>query len=154
MNQITITIPGEPIAWARAGRSGRRSYTPKKNKAYETAIAKQTISVMQDREPFLGPVDVRVTAYFAIPASWPRWKQKAAHDGSLRHTGVPDLDNIEKAALDGLNRSGKIWIDDSYVCAISAAKEYSLEPRLEIIVFPAPGAPSQVTTQKQMRAAL
>jgi Holliday junction resolvase RusA-like endonuclease len=49
---------------------------------------------------------------------------------TLPYTKVPDVDNLVKLVLDALNHV--IWLDDSYVVQIEAAKWYSLHPRTEI----------------------
>ena len=53
-------------------------------------------------------------------------------DGLLRPTTKPDIDNVIKAVLDGLN--GVAYADDSQVVALSASKCYSDDPRVVVIV--------------------
>ncbi len=55
-----------------------------------------------------GPVSVEVRAYFAMPASWPKWKREL---GEREHTSKPDSDNVSKLVLDALNHVA--WRDDA-----------------------------------------
>jgi Holliday junction resolvase RusA-like endonuclease len=64
-----------------------------------------------------GPVRVTITAFFAH-------KTKTGY-----HTSRPDLDNIVKSILDGLN--GVIFEDDAVVAEIVASKKYG-EERVEV----------------------
>ncbi len=51
----------------------------------------------------------------------------------LRHTSRPDLDNIVKAVLDGMN--GSLLADDALVWVTLAAKIYSETPGVDVGVF-------------------
>ena len=44
----------------------------------------------------------------------------------------PDIDNLVKIVLDGLN--GVAFMDDKQVIELYAIKRYSIEPRTEIMV--------------------
>jgi len=146
MTEIAITIPGDPVAKGRPRmtKSGR-AYTPVKTRQYENYVRACAAQSMIGHKPLTGPLTARVAALFDIPASWPKWKQNAALDGSMRHTSTPDLDNLIKV-VDGLN--GVVFHDDSSICNIVATKGYSTEPRLEIIITKAAGYASQTTKRE------
>lgn len=131
---LEITIPGQPQGKGRARFAKRgafmRAYTPAKTVAYEGLIALAGQQAMQGRERFVGPVELRIEAMFAIPASWPRKRREAA----LWHTGRPDGDNILKAVGDGLN--GIAWNDDAQVARCSITKVYGDTPGLKVLVAP------------------
>lgn len=57
---------------------------------------------MRGREPFAGPVEMRLCAYFAVPRSWPQKKRAAALDGLILPTVKPDRTNIEKLCEDAI----------------------------------------------------
>lgn len=127
---ITFTVPGEPVAKARArititgGRA--HAYTPAKTAAYEQLVAKAGRDAMAGQKPLTTPLIVSITIHRKIPASWPKNRRQAALDGLLYPTTTPDADNYAKAALDGLN--GIVWEDDAQVVSLTVHKRYSASP--------------------------
>lgn len=79
-----------------------------------------------------GELAVSIEAHYSIPTSKPKKMQAAMRDGAMRPTTKPDIDNVIKAVLDGLN--GVAYADDSQVVALSASKCYSDDPRVVVIV--------------------
>ena len=67
-------------------------------------------------------VSVEIIAYMEIPKSWSNVKRMEAEYGALQHTTKPDLDNIVKAALDGME--GAVYASDKQVTSIKARKMY------------------------------
>ena len=67
------------------------------------------------------------------PAKTRAYEKQAALSGTLLPAKKPDVDNIAKAALDGLN--GIVWRDDSLIVGLSIKKRYGERPRLEIDVY-------------------
>lgn len=131
---IRFTIPGVPVAKGRA-RSFQhgghiRHVTPEKTVRYESLVAHVAAVAMAGGSPVEGPVRLCVMAYFPIPASWSKKRQKAALDGFEHVTKKPDLDNVVKAVKDGMNAVA--WLDDSQVVSLVANKEYSDRPRVEV----------------------
>ena len=116
---MKIFIPGDPIPKGRprVTRSGH-VYTPQRTREYES-----TIREAWQGEPIAGPVRATITAVMRIP------KTKKAVGMPTRR---PDLDNVVKIALDGLN--GRAYVDDAQVVEIVARKLYGGEPGLEIEV--------------------
>jgi Holliday junction resolvase RusA-like endonuclease len=55
-------------------------------------------------------------------------------------TGKPDLDNTEKAVLDGMNKI--VFRDDSVVCDVLKRKRYSETPRVKVWVRELDGHPA------------
>lgn len=115
----TFTIPGKPFGKQRprATRQGRM-YTPAATVDFESVV--RQIAVEQFPEPLVGPVQVTVVATFAPAASWSS-KKRVAHIGRP-HCQKPDLDNCQKAIMDGLNRIA--FADDSQVYHIIALKHW------------------------------
>ena len=58
-------------------------------------------------------VSVEIIAFMEIPKSWSNVKRMEAEYGALQHTTKPDLDNIVKAALDGME--GAVYASDKQV---------------------------------------
>lgn len=87
-----------------------RTITPQDTRAFEEAVTMIAKAAMRGQgEPYAGPV--RLDVVFVLtgdPALWP--------------TSVtdPDLDNMEKAATDALNRV--VWRDDRLVVSKTSAK--------------------------------
>ena len=131
---VSITVPGAPVGKGRARmtRAGH-AYTPPKTRSYEALIALAAQQAMQGRPPMAGALTVGFTAYVPIAPSWPKRKQEAARNRTLRPTKKPDLDNYIKAAFDGM--TGIVFVDDAQVVEMERpAKFYSDMPRLEITV--------------------
>lgn len=128
---LRITIPGKPFAKQRprATRQGR-VYTPAATVSFERQVGQ--IAAAARREVFAGPVRVTVRAMFEPPRSWSK-KKRDAHLGR-HHTQKPDLDNCQKAILDGLNRI--VFADDSQVAEIFCSKEWGTQARTVVIVEP------------------
>lgn len=135
---ILISVPGEPVAKGRprlAVRNGHAAaYTPAKTVAYEGLVALAGQDVMAGRELLEGPLFVEVIATFGIRKSWSKRDKERAASGIMPHVGRPDLDNIVKAAGDGLN--GVVWRDDSQIVRLACSKRYGPVPGLSIMVKP------------------
>jgi Holliday junction resolvase RusA-like endonuclease len=129
--KYTIEIPGQPYAKKRhrSTKTGR-TYSPEENVSFERTVG--ILAKSKIRKPIEGPVRLTVWATFAIPPSWSKKKQAAHLNGY--HTQKPDLDNIEKAIKDGMNRIA--WHDDSQVAEMSSRKVWGLTSRTIVIVEP------------------
>lgn len=127
---IEFTVPGIPSGKGRPRfvKATGRAYTPAKTTAYESLIAYAGAVAMQGQQPFTGPLGMKLTAVFPIPASWPKKRRTEAH----WHTGKPDGDNIIKAAGDALN--GIVWADDCQLARTAISKVYGDVPGLHVIV--------------------
>lgn len=121
-----MEISGQPQGKGRPRftKTGK-AYTPEKTKEYESRIQAAAWKAMQEAklEPTERFVAVDIIAFMEIPKSWPTVKRMEAEYGALQHTTKPDLDNIIKAAVDGIS-SGNIIMDDKQVTSIKAKKMY------------------------------
>ena len=143
MIKSSVIIPGEPEGKARpraAIHGGfARVYTPATTKKYESLIRLAFAEQNPDVKPMSGPVQVEMTFRFAPPKS-AYWPVNSKHNGELRegwefrkHTSKPDLDNLPKAVLDGLN--GVAFTDDSQVWRITCYKVYSEQPCVAVTII-------------------
>lgn len=108
-----------------------RSYTPKKTSDYETQVKTQAQAVMT-REPLETPIAVYLYFRLPIPRSYTKKRQEACLSGSERPTKKPDIDNLAKSVLDGLN--GVIWHDDSQIVSLHLTKVYARNPGIDLLI--------------------
>ena len=122
--KVSFTIPGKPTGKGRPKFFGGHAVTPQKTRNYESLVALKAESVMKDLpDSRLGlPCVVRVHAYYAIPKSYSKKKHAAALEGKLA-PGKPDLDNIVKSVLDGMN--GIAFKDDVNVVEMRLQKSFT-----------------------------
>lgn len=128
MVKIVIPLPPKPKGRPRFTRSGV-AYTPKETREYEDIVR------MHARrgfiQPLRGSIYLTVHFYCRVPKSWPEVKKRGAEMGEIRPAVKPDIDNLGKAVLDGLN--GIAYEDDKQVVELELKKFYG-EPRTEIFV--------------------
>ena len=126
----TFTIPGKPFGKQRPrfSRASGRAFTPKETVSFERVV--QQIAVPHFPEPIKGPVKLTVLATFEPPQSWS--KKKTADMMCRPHTQRPDLDNIQKAIKDALNRIA--YADDGQVCEVFASKMWGPTAQTVVIV--------------------
>ena len=129
---INLIIPGEPVAKGRprVTRTGI-AYTPAKTKGYENLV-KMCYMEQCNNLKLEGELQAAVIAYFQIPKSASKKKQKQMEEGEIRPTKKPDADNILKAVLDALN--GLAYKDDSQIVSVGIEKWYSHEPKVEVVI--------------------
>lgn len=138
---VEFVVPGEPRAKGRArsriakGRSGQQfvtHYTPKETVEYENLVRMAAHEAMAGEAPTSFPCRVTIVAFCSVPASWSQRKRIKAMRGEVFPTGKPDLDNIEKSVLDGMNKI--VFRDDAVVCDVIKRKRYAETPRVQVIV--------------------
>lgn len=122
---------GQPVPWARAGHSGKVSFTPKRQREAMRSFALLAGQVMGSQPPLEGPLSISLT--FAYP--WPKAvsrKTKVSEEGRYR-TARPDIDNLIKLVADALNTV--VWQDDAQIAEVIAKKIYSETPLVQLQVF-------------------
>ena len=130
---IEFEIPGEPVAKGRP-RFARRgkfvtTYTPKETLNFEQLVGWCAKEAGADK--LRGPVEVSAKFYFRLPKHKHR-KTKPVE--AKPKTTKPDLDNLIKAILDGLNNIA--FVDDAAVWKFSFIEKWHCAqdevPRTEI----------------------
>ena len=127
MKRLTLEIPDEPVAKARARvtfKNGRaHAYTPSRTVQAEQRIQLWAQSAMKrERFPMLtGPLSLMITVALRPPKSLRKrdW-------GKARPSVRPDWDNYAKLVADALGRAGA-WKDDAQVVECYTRKEYAWE---------------------------
>lgn len=150
---LSLFIPGEPVAKGRprASIQGGKIHmrTPRATRAYERRIREAVAAelIMSGlRQPHILPVRLTVEATYPYRKSAPTgWTAKAWREARIdkytvpKHT-KPDLDNITKAVLDGVQGGG--WIkDDGQVVDLRAKKQWGPTPGVwvHLEIDPPPG---------------
>ena len=113
-----------------------KTYTPERTRDYEKLV--RDCFVEQCGEACLGyfepqePVYLTVVAFFQTPKNTTKAKRAAIVADVLRPTKRPDLDNVVKAVLDGVQSVA--MHNDSQVVGITASKHYSDNPHVVVIL--------------------
>lgn len=125
---MMFEIPGRPQPKARPRFGNGHAYTPEKTAEYERLVGfcyRQAGGKLSE-----GPVDLHITAFFPIPQSTPKGRVEQMASGYIRHTVKPDVDNLAKSILDGLN--GVAFRDDKQVWRLALEKRYGQEPKVVV----------------------
>ena len=123
--KVEFEVSGQPQGKGRP-RFTRKgyAYTPEKTKEYEKRIHAAAWQKMHELK--LKPIEkfchVEIIAFMEIPKSWPKVRRLEAEYGAILPTSKPDVDNIIKAALDGME--GIVFYSDAQVTSINAKKVY------------------------------
>lgn len=138
MNKLEIIIPGVPISKARPRFARRGKFVTTYN-PQESEEGRMLWEIRHHLPPDWTPLKTptKIISIFYM-------KRPKAHYGSgtnsnklkknapIIHISKPDLDNLQKMIYDCFNQI--VWVDDSVVCEAYARKEYSDNPRTEIII--------------------
>jgi Holliday junction resolvase RusA-like endonuclease len=83
-------------------------------------------------EPTQKPVSLTICAILPVAQSKAKKKRKEMLEGKILPSKKPDIDNVVKAVLDGLN--GVAWKDDKQVTSLMASKVYGENPQVVVHV--------------------
>ena len=123
---IMFVVNGKPIGKGRPRFTNRggfvRAYTPRETTNYEKKIADTYKEKYGDRITDK-PVRLVVTAVFPIPKAFRKQEKEDALNGRIAPTKKPDIDNILKTVMDGLN--GVAYNDDAQVVLLHGRKKYT-----------------------------
>jgi len=125
---ITIVVPGIPVPWSRAGKSGKRHFTPQRQREHMDLIRAYSVAAMRARPIISGPVSVGCSFIYQFPKSWPD-KRRINYTPK---TSRSDLDNNIKIVTDSL--IGIVFQDDAQIYFLTAEKYYAWEDFTEITV--------------------
>jgi Holliday junction resolvase RusA-like endonuclease len=136
MMQIMFTIYGIPIAKGRPRFSTRGkfpvAYTPEKTKNYESDVGMMAKAAIGASEPLEGALEAFIYVTFPVPASYSKKRTEACLSDSEKHTKKPDLDNVVKSVIDGMDKI--VFENDSQITSIHATKVYGEVAKVEVIV--------------------
>jgi Holliday junction resolvase RusA-like endonuclease len=133
---FSLDVMGVPVAKGRprVTRAGH-VYTPQKTREYETRIRTATGILMSGRKRTELPCIVHVGVFFEPPRSLSKKKRAELFETGAFHAIKPDLDNVVKAALDGICGENMAILDDKQIIEICSYKTYAEAAKLSIDVF-------------------
>ena len=135
---IVIELAGHPRGKGRPRRARLKNgmiitHTPTVTAEYESNLRFAAAQAMAGRPPIDGSVGVMIEAFYPVPKSWSKKRQREALAGTILPTVTPDLCNIF-GVTDGCN--GVVWHDDRQIVEAMLTKVYSDRPRLVLSVWP------------------
>jgi Holliday junction resolvase RusA-like endonuclease len=136
MIQIMFTVYGHPVAKGRPRFSTRGkfpvAYTPEKTKTYESEVGMMAKVAMGASEALEGALEAFIYVTFPVPASYSKKRTEACLNNTEKHTKRPDLDNVIKAVIDGMDKI--VFFNDSQITSIHSTKVYGEVAKVEVLV--------------------
>jgi Holliday junction resolvase RusA-like endonuclease len=131
--QVLFNIYGDPVPKKRPRftKTGR-TYTPKETMTYEAEVAKMAKTAMGSTDPLETPVAVYIYVALPIPPSYSKKRSEACLTGFEKPCKKPDLDNLVKSVLDGMN--GIVYQDDCQIVSLHATKRYDSVASVNVLV--------------------
>jgi Holliday junction resolvase RusA-like endonuclease len=133
---VCFDIEGNPIPKGRPRfrrtKTFITTYTPKKTLDFEELVRKHSKEAMGPTDLLETPINVYLYFRLPIPQSYTKKAVEACLSGSQRHVKRPDLDNLAKSVLDGMN--GIVFKDDSQITSLHCTKVYSNVAGVNILV--------------------
>ena len=137
MMQIHFQVEGDPKGKGRPRftRAGKftRVYTDKQTLDYEALIKFFAAEAMGSTDPLETPVSVFLYIRHGVPQSYSKKRTEACLSGLEQPCKKPDIDNIAKTYLDGMN--GVVFKDDTQVIDLHVKKVYSAVPGCDVMVM-------------------
>ena len=150
--RVFFTIPGKPRGKARPRAAARLIVQDGEPRAIATVYSDPAMEELEaeigrlyreaaspilrrnptGQMPATGPIKVNILAVFDIPKHFTAALYALAVQGKVWHRGTPDLDNIEKLILDGLNHIA--FVDDGQVAVVTKGKRYGRPARTEVTI--------------------
>ena len=133
---VCFDIEGNPIPKGRPRfrrtKTFITTYTPKKTLDFEDQVRKAAQDAMGKTDLLETPIAVYLYFRLPIPQSYSKKRTEACLSGSEKHIKRPDLDNLIKSVLDGMN--GVVFKDDSQITSLHCTKVYSNVAGVNILV--------------------
>lgn len=130
--KLVINEPPIPQSRPRFNSYSKRAYEKSDIKSYKQRVSYAARKEFKEPIERDTPLEISMRFYMPIPKYLSKVKKnRLAFDKEIRYvTKKPDLDNLAKAILDGLN--GIAYFDDGQVVKLNVEKVYSFDPRTEI----------------------
>lgn len=128
----------EPQPWkrpkTRVVKGWVKHYSPQETKEYEELVA--TMYKAKSHGVYWEahePIGMFIWFGLPIPKSTSKKRARQMTLGEVKHTKRPDVDNLVKAVLDGLN--GVAWEDDSQITTLNIRKCYCEAPYIWLHIY-------------------
>ena len=136
MLQVNFTVPGQPRGKGRPGFSRRgnfvKTYTDAKTSSYEDQIRFYALQAMGSSEPLKTALEAFIYVKLPVPQSYSKKRTEACLSGLERPCKKPDLDNVVKSFMDGMN--GIVYGDDAQVVEIHTTKVYAETAGVDVLI--------------------
>jgi len=136
MISIMFTVYGHPVAKGRPRFSTRGkfpvAYTPEKTKTYETEVGMMAKAAIGASKALEGSLVAFIYVTFPVPPSYSKKRTEACLSDTEKHTKRPDLDNVIKAVIDGMDKI--VFFNDSQITSIHSTKVYGEVAKVEVMV--------------------
>jgi Holliday junction resolvase RusA-like endonuclease len=133
---ITFHVDGIPVQKNRPRfrRVGNfvQIYSDAKTVKWEDQVKTAAERAMGSQEVLETPVSVYLYFRLSIPKSTPKKRLDAFLEGLVAHTKKPDIDNLAKSVLDGMD--GVVYKNDSQITTLHLKKVYAADPGVSILV--------------------
>jgi Holliday junction resolvase RusA-like endonuclease len=133
---IMFTVYGTPTPKGRPRFSTRGkfpvAYTPEKTKTYEAEVGMMAKAAMGASKALEGALEAFIYVTFPVPASYSKKRTEACLNETEKHTKKPDLDNVVKSVIDGMDKI--VFDNDSQIMSIHATKVYGEIAKVEVLV--------------------
>ena len=130
---IEFIVPGEAIGKERPRfvRRGKfvSTYTPQKTKDYQKEVLIAYNKVARGKKLY-GSIKAEVCAIYEPPKSVSKKTREKMISGEIPYTKKPDVDNILKSVLDGLNQIA--YDDDAQINEAHITKMYGSNAMCQI----------------------
>lgn len=127
MREFTFFIPGPPKGKARPRVVHGHAYTPESTVQYEKQVQQAWRKVAGEwKAEKTQPLALFVSAFYPVPASHSKKRREQELTNFELPTKKPDIDNILKIVMDGLN--GVAYDDDKQVVEVIMRKRFSEIP--------------------------
>lgn len=127
---MRFVVEGKPVGKGRPRISKWGAYTPKNTVNYENLVKFSYLSITNNKI-LDSAIKIEIWAYFEPNKSIGKKKQRELIGEP--YNKKPDIDNIAKSILDGLN--GIAYNDDNQVTELILHKRYDNHARAEIEIM-------------------
>lgn len=124
-------IYGDPIPQKQTRFARGIAYDPSKK---EREMIQWRIKPYAPKDPLLGPVKLRLTFYFPVPASTSRPRRNQMLRHVIHHIKKPDADNCAYLITNAMKNI--FYKDDSQIIDLHIHKRYGEEPKTVVELTP------------------
>jgi Holliday junction resolvase RusA-like endonuclease len=111
-------VPGEPVPAARTGGNGKRRFKDPATARYQKTVCDAAVAAALPRVGIADDEAAIVVAHLFCSRSNARERAKVRAERIADESG-PDVDNVAKSLLDGMQLDGGPMRDDRRVCSMT-----------------------------------